>query len=106
MRRWREKAVLRRAMTGVLPPEIAWREKRPMRPPYDPWRGADLPAFAREELSPARLREAGYFDPTAVATALQRHLARAEHLDQALTAVLVVQLWDRQFRGGRLERPA
>ena len=105
MRHWREKAVLRRAMTGVLPPEIAWREKRPMRPPYDPWRGADLPAFAREELSSARLREAGYFDPAAVATALQRHGARAEPLDQALTAVLVVQLWDRQFRGGRLERP-
>lgn len=98
MRRLREKYVLRRAMESVLPREIAWRRKSPMRAPYDPWCGSELPAFARDELSETRLREAGYFDPVSVATALKRHRAGAEDLGQALSAVLGTQLWDRLFR--------
>lgn len=104
MKRFREKYVLRRAMERLLPPEIAWRRKLPMRAPYDPWRSRDLPAFAREELSQARLRESGYFDPAAVATAVELHWTRREDLGQALFAVLGLQLWDRLFRRGNLDR--
>lgn len=104
MRRLREKYVLRRAMERLLPREIAWRRKLPMRAPYDPWRGRELPPFAREALSPARLREAGYFDPAAVASAIALHRARGEDLGQALSAVLGVQLWDRLFRRGHLDQ--
>jgi len=103
MRRLREKYVLRRAMKDVLPREIAWRRKSPMRAPYDPWRGIEMPPFVREELSDARLREAGYFDPAKVAAALRLHHARSEDLGQALSAVICVQLWDRLFRRGQLD---
>jgi len=103
MKRLREKYVLRRAMERLLPREIAWRPKLPMRAPYDPWRGRELPAFAREELSGARLRESGYFDPAAVAAAIELHRTRREDLGHALSAVLGVQLWDRLFRRGRLD---
>ena len=102
MKRFREKYVLRRAMEGVLPREIAWRRKRPMRAPYDRWRDGALPAFAREELSEARLREAGLFDPGKVAAALELHRARGEDFGHALSAVLGVQLWDRMFRRSAL----
>lgn len=103
LRRLREKYVLRRAMERVLPREIAWRRKSPMRAPYDPWRGRDLPPFARDELSDVRLREAGYFDPAKVAAALRLHRERGEDLGHALTAVLGIQLWDRMFRRDRLD---
>ena len=74
-----------------------------MRAPYDPWRGRDLPPFARDALSDVRLREAGYFDPAKVAAALRLHRERGEDLGHALTAVLGIQLWDRMFRRGRLD---
>jgi asparagine synthase (glutamine-hydrolysing) len=103
MRHLREKYVLRRAMESTLPPEITWRRKSPMRAPYDPWGGNVLPAFAREELSEARLREAGYFDAGKVSAALRLHRGGGENLEHALSAVLGVQLWDRMFRRGRLD---
>lgn len=74
-----------------------------MRAPYDPWRGIEMPPFVREELSDARLREAGYFDPAKVAAALRLHHERSEDLGQALSAVICVQLWDRLFRRGQLD---
>lgn len=99
----REKHVLRRAMERVLPPEIAWRRKSPMRVPIEVWLRGELPEFAREELSDARLREAGYFDPGKVAATLRLHRDGAEDLAQALSGVLGIQLWDRLFRRAALD---
>lgn len=60
---------------------------------------------ARRELSEARLREAGFFDPGKVAAALELHRARGEDFGHALSAVLGVQLWDRMFRRSALSAP-
>jgi asparagine synthase (glutamine-hydrolysing) len=98
MRRLREKAVLRRAMRDVLPAEIARRPKWAMHVPFDKWLRGPLPDFASEEFAAERIREAGCFDATAVAQALERHRAGSENLGQALGAVLGVQVWDRLFR--------
>jgi len=103
LRRLREKFVLRRAMENVLPREIAWHRKSPMRAPYSSLRRRDLPPFARDALSETRLREAGYFDPAKVASALRLHREQGEDLGHALSAVLGIQLWDRLFRRGRLD---
>ena len=105
--RWpREKHVLRRAMEPVLPGEIVWRRKSPMRVPIEPWLRSELPPFAREELAEARLAEAGLFDANQVAVALRRHREGVEDLSQALSAVLGLQLWDRLFRRSPLRAPA
>ncbi|MGZ8268719.1 MAG: asparagine synthase (glutamine-hydrolyzing), partial [Burkholderiales bacterium] len=63
----REKHILRRAMSDILPPDIAWRKKFAMQMPTRAWLRADLPAFAEELLSEPALREAGYFNPQEVA---------------------------------------
>ena len=102
MRALREKAVLRRAMRGTLPDEIARRPKWPMRVPFDDWLRGPLPAFVVDELSARRVREAGFFDAAAVAKALDDHRAGRENLGHALCAVLGIQQWDRMFRRSAL----
>jgi asparagine synthase (glutamine-hydrolysing) len=103
LRRGREKYLLRRAVTGDLPPAIAWRRKRRLRAPVGAWLRGRLPTFAEELLSRERLRADGYFDPEAVQASLARHRADPRSDGQLLWAVLGVQLWHDLFRrpGGR-----
>jgi asparagine synthase (glutamine-hydrolysing) len=95
-----EKYILRRAVQGLLPPEIAWRRKRGLRAPTESWLVGKLPDFAAEQLTPEALRRTGYFEPTAVAT-LRTELSqgRRRHAPQ-LAGVLSVQLWDELLRQG------
>lgn len=96
-----EKRVLRDAMAGVLPREIATRPKFPMRVPVDRWLRGPLPEFAREALSASSLRATGYFVPEAVDAMVARHRAGVEDCGQAISAVLTIELWDRLFRTSR-----
>ena len=103
--RWRtEKQVLRRAMAGILPPEIATRPKVPMYVPVEQWMRGPLPAFAEEMFSETSVRDFGYFAPDKVAAVLARHRSGQENFGQALAAVLAIQLWDRLFRRTRLDQ--
>jgi asparagine synthase (glutamine-hydrolysing) len=104
--RGREKYILRRAFQGRLPNDILWRRKRGLAGPVREWLRGPLPAFAADLLSPRRVAEKGYFDPTAVAEVLARHRAGKGTDGGMLNAVLGVQLWDELFRQSRsrLER--
>jgi asparagine synthase (glutamine-hydrolysing) len=69
-----EKAVLRQAVTDLLPPAIVNRVKQPYRAPDSQAffkEGKALP-WVEELLSPQRLRESGYFDSTAVGRLLDK----------------------------------
>ncbi len=94
----REKHILRRAMEGVLPPDIVNRKKRGLQVPMDTWLRAPLPEFAAERLSGPALTQSGYFDPGKVAALLRRHRAGGENFGQILSVVLGVQVWDDLFR--------
>jgi asparagine synthase (glutamine-hydrolysing) len=101
MRRFREKHVLREGLRPILPAEIVDRPKRGLGGSVQEFLRGDLPEFARELLSPAMLRQKGYFRPDAVAGWLTRHQARQESFGVRLTAVLVLQLWDELFLRGQ-----
>ncbi|MGZ8269402.1 MAG: asparagine synthase-related protein, partial [Burkholderiales bacterium] len=103
--RWlQEKYILRKALHGVLPPEIAQRRKRGLAAPLKHWLRPPLPDFAAELLSAEQLRRNAYFDPSAVAR-LRADFERGDHTgDRALMSVLVVQLWDRLFMQPRHPR--
>ncbi len=100
MKGFREKYILRRALEGRLPPEIAWRKKRGLMAPFERWLGEDLPGFAEDMLSEERLREKGYFDPAFVRHMLARKRAGGGNYGRILMAVLGVQLWDELFLKG------
>jgi asparagine synthase (glutamine-hydrolysing) len=99
-----EKHVLKRAAADLVPPEILDRPKQPYRAP-------DALSFARPEAadwiaevaSPAAVRDAGCFDPTAVAQLLAKCVARADsgqfsNVDNmGVVGVLSTQLVHDQF---------
>jgi asparagine synthase (glutamine-hydrolysing) len=97
----REKAILRRAMEGLLPDEIRARRKRPLHAPYELWMRGRLPAFAEELLSERALAEKGIFEPRAVRRVLERHRAGREERGLQLLTVLSYQVWDELFVRGR-----
>lgn len=92
----REKAVLKRAMRGLLPPETLNRYKHPYRAPIrSVFFGDDSPEYVRECLSPRKLEETGYFEPAVVetlTTKCQRSVHVSETEEMALAGILSTQL--------------
>jgi asparagine synthase (glutamine-hydrolysing) len=92
-----EKYLLRKAMAGILPRNLAWRGKRGLSTPYNKWLCADLPEFAREMFSESALQNRGYFDPLLVQKLLAQHRQGAQSVGRILLGVLGIQLWDEFF---------
>ena len=67
LRGLQEKAVLKKAMQGMLPPEILQRTKQPYRAPDSPcfFQGGRPLPYVEELFRETRLRESGLFDATA-----------------------------------------
>jgi asparagine synthase (glutamine-hydrolysing) len=99
----REKLILRRWASNVVPPSVTARHKQPYRAP-------DIPAFfdaantggsyVTELLEPDALRKSSLFDATAVTALVARcraGRASSARESQALVGILSAQLWHRQF---------
>ncbi len=96
-----EKRILKRSARGLLPPSVLRRRKQPYRAPIaQVFLGPHAPAYVDEMLSPAALRESGYFDPQAVGFLLRKGRARgnlSETEAMALVAVLSTQWLHHHF---------
>ena len=101
------KYILRRAAERYLPSEIAWRPKHMFRAPFAASL-FDTPAdFVRDLMSPAALRETGYFDVAQFAklskpTRTARRAKWRFFAGIGLVGVLATQLWHHLHIGGGL----
>jgi asparagine synthase (glutamine-hydrolysing) len=106
LRGLREKEILRRWASGVLPPAVAQRPKQAYRAPDIPaFFGSEAPEYVASLLDAASLRRTGIFAPDAVAGLVRRCRAGTATRvleSQALVAILSTQLWHREF----LDTPA
>jgi asparagine synthase (glutamine-hydrolysing) len=102
MRGLNEKFILRRAMAGILPPEVVRRRKRGLMTPYAHWLRGDLPDFAEESLSETSIREKGYFNPGVVRSMLEHHRTGRRNYSMELMNVVAVQVWHDLFMRGCL----
>jgi asparagine synthase (glutamine-hydrolysing) len=105
----KEKEILRRWATDVVPPSIRQRGKQPYRAPDAPsFFGDQAPTWVEEMLDVARTRAYGYFEPTAV-EGLVRRARRGQATgfreNQAIVAVLSTHLWHVQFLDRSLPAP-
>src|SRR4051812_12412109 len=91
--RLRKKVLLRKAAEPLVPSEIVHGKKRGFSIPAAAWLKGDLEPFARETLSPERVRRQGFFDPAAVTRVLDRHVAGREDLSRQLWGLLAFTLW-------------
>lgn len=97
----REKAILRRWAAPLLPPAVLARSKQPYRAPdAAAFVGPHGPEWVEDALSPGALRDAGWWEPRAVAGLVARcraGRATGTRESQALAAVLSTQLWHRAY---------
>jgi len=95
------KHVLKRALEGVLPPEILHREKRGFGAPMGAWLRAELAPVLRDVLSPESVSRRGLLDPDAVARTIREHeQQRADRTDHLL-ALINLEIWCRLYLDGR-----
>ena len=101
LRGLREKEILRRWASRILPPRIKQRRKQPYRAPDSPsFFGPNAPEWVSDHLTPDALRRVGVFSPTSVSGLVRRcraGLATGFRENQAIVGVLSTQLWHHQF---------
>jgi asparagine synthase (glutamine-hydrolysing) len=102
VRGWSKKRLLRRTAAALLPSENVHGRKRGFSIPAAAWLRGELLPFARDVLSPARLRDQGFLRPEAVAHVLERHAGGREDLSRQIWGLLTFTLWyDRWGRATR-----
>jgi asparagine synthase (glutamine-hydrolysing) len=101
LRGLREKEVLRRWASRILPPAIKARGKQPYRAPDAPsFFAPNSPEWISDLLTPDAVRQVGIFSQASVAGLLRRcraGLATGFRENQAIVGVLSTQLWHHQF---------
>jgi asparagine synthase (glutamine-hydrolysing) len=93
------KHVLRRAMQGVLPPEILTRKKMGFPVPVGKWLRGPYRHLLDEYLLSARARDRGLFAPEYVAELVARHAAGEDHTER-LWSLINFEIWQRRFFDG------
>jgi len=91
------KYILKQALRGLLPKEILHRRKRGFGVPVDSWFRNELkPLLHDTVLSPNALAR-GYFRSGEVFKLVQEHLTGQQAHGQRLWALLMLELWHREF---------
>ena len=91
------KHVLKRAMEGLLPPEILYRRKQGFSVPVGEWLRADMAPMTRALLSRERLGRSGLFDSAAVERIRKSHARGAGNYTHLLWALIIFQVWHRLY---------
>jgi asparagine synthase (glutamine-hydrolysing) len=98
LRDGRNKYALRRILARHLPNEIFERPKKGFSAPVGQWLRGPLKALVQDELSPARVRQAGLLDAGAVQRALGEFLAGGGRTSPAgIWFLLQVQQWAHRW---------
>jgi asparagine synthase (glutamine-hydrolysing) len=97
MRGTEKKVILRDALRGWIPDEVLDRPKMGFGVPIVDWFRHDLRDWARDILLDPSTRERGWFDTGYVESTLDRHAAGLEDASSRIWALLVLELWMREF---------
>jgi asparagine synthase (glutamine-hydrolysing) len=90
------KAILKKALSGILPPQILGLPKRGFDPPIAAWLRADLKEMASDLLLDQSARSRGYVRPQFVASILDEHCRERRDWSPLLWRLLVLELWHRE----------
>ena len=91
------KYILKRAVTGLLPPFVMKRGKKGFGVPVAEWLKGKLRPMARDLLSPERLRRSGLFDPVYVTRLQSEHERGVANHRKLLWTLLMFELWHESF---------
>ena len=97
LRRGITKYIFKRALKGIVPPEVIRRPKHPFLVPMGEWFKHDLKHQVQEVLLSATCLNRGYFNPTAIRALIDRHMAGQTNASQKLWNLLCLEFWHRAF---------
>jgi asparagine synthase (glutamine-hydrolysing) len=99
LRGWTTKYVLRRAMRGVLPPQILTRKKMGFPTPIGSWFRGRFRRVLEEYILSERASQRGVFNPSYVRELVDRHMAGENHTER-LWMLVNFEIWQRRFFDG------
>jgi asparagine synthase (glutamine-hydrolysing) len=91
------KHVLRRAMEGLIPPEILTRNKQGFSPPDESWYKGPTMEYIRSILFSDQARARPYFNMERVASVLEEHIAGKVNHRLLIWSLLCFEWWNRNF---------
>jgi asparagine synthase (glutamine-hydrolysing) len=94
------KHLLKRAVRDLVPKDILHRPKQGFGVPIQEWINQQLRERIRDILSDARTRQRGYIDPKYLDLLLAEHERGRRDHSMGLWALLMFELWHRQFMDG------
>lgn len=90
------KYILKKAMEGIVPREILYREKQGFGMPINEWINAQLRERIIEDLSERRTLERGYFERSYIETLLGEHARGRRDHSYSLWLLWMLELWHRR----------
>ncbi len=91
------KYIFKKAMEGIVPNEILYREKQGFGVPINEWINVQLKDRIHSTLSDSKTLQRGYFDAKYIKTLLdEHHQGRRDH-SYSLWILLMLELWFRRF---------
>jgi asparagine synthase (glutamine-hydrolysing) len=97
VRAFSKKRILRQAVEPLLPREVTHGRKQGFSIPAAAWLRGELEPFARDVLSPARVRQQGWFDPDVVTAIMDRHVSGREDLSRQIWGLMAFSLWHDRY---------
>lgn len=91
------KYILKKAMEGIVPNEILYREKQGFGVPIREWINKQVRSRIRETLLDSTSIQRGYFDRSYIERLLNEHSTRRRDHSYPLWGLFMLELWHRQF---------
>lgn len=95
------KYLLKKSLTGILPPEILYRSKRGFGAPMGSWLKTELAPMRRALLSRSAIESRGLLSWPAVQSVIEAHDQNREDFTDLLLVMMNLELWSRMFIDGR-----
>ncbi|MEW6003266.1 MAG: asparagine synthase (glutamine-hydrolyzing) [Nitrospirota bacterium] len=96
------KLLIKKAMEGLLPDDIIYRQKRGFPVPISKWFSSDLLSVASEILLDNRTFSRGYFKRHYIEKLLSSHKMGREDLSRRIFSLLVLEFWHRMYIDERI----
>ncbi|MEP6703493.1 MAG: asparagine synthase (glutamine-hydrolyzing) [Acidobacteriota bacterium] len=91
------KYILKKAMEGIVPQEILYREKQGFGVPIREWINAQLRERIHSDLNDSRTLERGYFEKSYIQTLIREHANKRRDHSYQLWLLWMLELWHRKF---------
>jgi asparagine synthase (glutamine-hydrolysing) len=103
VRGWSTKRILKRAVRGLVPPQVLKKPKHGFSVPVDPWFRGSLKDFTSEVLLDGQTRSRGYFNMALVERLWKEHIEGRHDRTGHLWLLLNFELWQRAYLDGSPE---